>query len=97
MSRTPTPPGCWKERYESLRRHFLEPSHRWDAMPLGLALLIREGVAAWMRRWTDSPPTPNPFHRAPLMSPVAQNAMQTQLSSLLAQMTTAHLPAIFCR
>ena len=97
MNRTPTPPGCWKERYESLRRHFLEPSHRFDAMPLGLALLMREGVAPWMRRWTDSPPTPISFSRAPSMSLLPPSAMQTQLSSLLAQMTTAHLPALFCR
>ena len=99
MKTPPTHPGCWSERYESLRRHFLEQPRRIEATPLGLVVLLRHGVAWWMHRWTDPPPpaTSAPRTRAPSAVALIQTDLQLQLSLLLAQMTVVHLPNLVCR
>jgi hypothetical protein len=58
----PAPAGNAAERYEELRRRVLggEP----DGWRLGLAVLQRQGVAAWIRVWDD-------IARAPVKSAVA--------------------------
>lgn len=44
------------ERYETLRRHALVgEASGWR---LGLAVLERQGVAAWLRAWQSVAPTP---------------------------------------
>ena len=44
------------ERYETLRRHALVgEASGWK---LGLAVLERQGVAAWLRAWQSIAPTP---------------------------------------
>lgn len=44
------------ERYEALRRHALVgEASGWK---LGLAVLERQGVAAWLRAWQSIAPTP---------------------------------------
>jgi hypothetical protein len=46
------------ERYEALRRHALVgEASGWR---LGLAVLERQGVAAWLRAWQSIAPTPLP-------------------------------------
>ncbi len=99
MKAPPTSPGCWSERYESLRRHFLEQPRRFEATPLGLVVLLRDGVARWMHRWTDSTPPASTASRTRTSSsaPPIQAGMQLQLSLLLAQMTVVHLPNFVSR
>jgi hypothetical protein len=46
------------ERYEALRRHAL--AGEASGWRLGLAVLERQGVAAWLRAWQSIAPTPLP-------------------------------------
>ena len=43
----------WKSRYEKLRQQSLEPSDTDAQDRWGLGLLLRKGVAGWMRAWRD--------------------------------------------
>lgn len=99
MKTPPTGPGGWSERYESLRRHFLEHPCRFEATPLGLVVLLRDGLARWMHRWTDPPPPASTASRARTSSSALpiQAGIQLQLSLLLAQMTVVHLPSLVSR
>jgi hypothetical protein len=87
--------GIWRERYESLRRHFLEDRQMLATDPLGLVLFLRLGVAGWMRHWTTMPATsqaPAPLAQSVLPPPVMTGEWQHQLTVVLAQMTSRHLP-----
>lgn len=100
MKAITTPPGCWRERYESLRRHFLEQPRRLEAVPLGLTVLERDGVARWMQVWSEvAPPAsaPAPGLRPKTLPLPPQVGVQLQLALLLAQMTAAHLPTLISR
>jgi hypothetical protein len=93
MNVSPTPQNLWKERYETLRRHCLENHHVLAAAPFGLILLLRQGMAGWMRTWragTETgrkalPPGPESW-----CSPVAAVGSQ-ELTRLIADMTAPHL------
>jgi hypothetical protein len=91
-----TPARLWTERYETIRRHFLEKRPLLSAEPLGLALLRHHGLAGWMRRWrlesatTPQPPGPSP---EPPVLPVI-SLWQQELTGLLAHMTAQHLQPI---
>lgn len=94
MKAIPTAPGCWTERYESLRRHFLEQPCRFEATPLGLVMLMGNGVAGWIHRWTDSSPPPEGSASGPRPKSYSlppNTGVQLQVSLLLAQMTVVHL------
>jgi hypothetical protein len=87
-------PSLWRERYESLRRHFLEDRQLLGADPLGLVLLLRRGLAGWIRLWTATPTnSERPASPAQLFeSPPATRAQwQHQLTVVLAQMAARHL------
>jgi hypothetical protein len=43
----------WTERYETLRHYVLEGRQRLQSQPLGLALWTAQGMAGWMRQWTQ--------------------------------------------
>lgn len=45
--------NCWTRRYEQLREQVLARDSWIAADCRGLALLIRQGVIAWMRAWHD--------------------------------------------
>ena len=45
--------AAWKDRYEHLRQQVLESSEAITLDRWGLSLLIRKGVAGWMRAWRD--------------------------------------------
>jgi hypothetical protein len=90
-----TSPVVWTERYEALRQHALNNRQSLTADPLGLVLLLRQGVASWMRCWPDasssapaSPASPASCAASPL---ACLPDGQRQLTQLLAQMTSAHL------
>jgi hypothetical protein len=90
-----TGPGIWKDRYESLRRHFLEDRQMLGTDPLGLVLFFRLGVAGWMRHWTTMPTAsqaPVPLAQSFQPPPVMTAGWQHQLTVVLAQMTARHLP-----
>lgn len=85
------------ERYETLRRHFIENRRLLEADPCGLTLLFQSGLAGWMHTWHSCiQASPKPADRAPspgnaLPGPVCQQ----ELTRLIAQMTTQHLhPAL---
>jgi hypothetical protein len=45
--------NCWTRRYEQLREQVLAGDSSIATDCRGLALLIRQGVIAWMRAWHD--------------------------------------------
>ncbi len=73
------------ERYERLRACALagEP----DGHRLGLALLERRGMAAWVRGWQEAAPRPSP-PASPAVEPLAGAG---ELVGLLASMALACL------
>jgi len=89
MKAGPTTPAAWTERYEALRQHVLKNRQSLSVDPLGLVLLLRQGVAAWMRSWPEASSTPHGSCVA--LAPVCLPDWQRQLTELLAQMTSAHL------
>jgi len=47
----PEQPRCWTRRYEELREEATRGVIAWDCR--GASVLIRHGVAAWMRAWRE--------------------------------------------
>ena len=96
MNLAPTQPNLWTERYETLRRHFIENRQFLASDPLGLTLLLRNGLAAWMRTWRSCTEAalktgaPAPDWQCPPIS----TAWQQELTLLIAQMTAPHLQTI---
>lgn len=88
----PTSPATWTERYEAFRRCAQEDPRIFASSPLGLILLVRHGVAGWMRRWAEPLPHPLPSSavRTQSVSPTP-SAWQSQLTALLAQMAVEQL------
>ena len=93
MNLSSGPPNLWTERYETLRRHFVENRQFLEADPLDLTLLLRNGIAGWMRRWstgTQTTPQPKVLTALP-WSPPTPAAWQQDLTRLIAHMTSQHL------
>jgi hypothetical protein len=77
--------GKLTAQYEQLRGDALNHSGHG----FGLALLLQQGMTAWMRawsEWTNAPPTPSPS-AAPLAAPLPA-AVRAQLTLILASMLT---------
>lgn len=87
------PLNLWRERYETLRAHVVENRQVLAADPFGVVLLLRQGLAGWMRAWracTEATPqalTPCP---QPWSRPASSVASQ-ELTRLIADMTVPHL------
>jgi len=83
------------ERYETLRRHFLENRRLLADAPLGLTLLLREGMAVWIRAWQSSTESAAdasaPAPRSGIPPIPASSAWQQELTRLIARMTAAHI------
>lgn len=90
MKTTSATPALWTERYEALRQYILDNRRSLGADPLGLVLLLRQGVAAWMHSWRELGVPILTAVAAPVASPSTPD-WQRQLTALLAQMTSAHL------
>jgi len=86
---SPATATVWKQRYEALRQLAIGGRQILEADPLGLVLLVRRGVAGWMRSWSEPAPTPAPVALPPV---VPASAWQYQLTEVLAAMSLAHLP-----
>ena len=92
MNLSPHSPNLWAERYETLRRHFLEDRHLLGSDPLGLTLLLRSGAACWMRRWVTGGETiSKPAVAAPELWRPSTTLWPEQLTMLLAHITLQHL------
>lgn len=91
LNRPPaTAAAIWKQRYEALRQLAVAEGQIFGVDPLDFVLLLRQGVAGWMRNGSGLTPTPpvSPLTATPAPTP----QWQQQLTQLLAQMSLAHLP-----
>ena len=86
-----TAAGAWNQRYEAIRQLAVTRSRILGADPLGLVLLLRQGVAGWMRGWAGWAQTP-PAAPVPASALPPVSLWQQQLTELLAEMSFAHLP-----
>ena len=77
----------WRSRYEQLRQQVIEPDSILTHDRWGLSLLIRKGLAFWMRVWQDPGGSVEPTAStdpAPVVG--ALNVWQQQAKLLLANM-----------
>ncbi len=93
MNAPPAPLSLWRERYETLRCHVVENRQLLTADPFGVVLLLRQGLAGWMRAWRtcaeatpqSSTPCPGPW------IPSTFSVGSEELTRLIADMTVPHL------
>ena len=81
----------WRRRYEQLRQQAVEPNGALGQDRWGLSLLLRKGMAGWMRLWQDPVVTVHqaaPIQGLPLSCPVP--GWQPQATLLLANMAFSH-------
>ena len=77
----------WRSRYEQLRQQVIEPGATLTQDRWGLGLLIRKGMAGWMRVWQDPAGSAEPTaSTAPAALIGAPHAWQQQAKLLLANM-----------
>jgi hypothetical protein len=89
---SPTPSPVWKQRYEALRQLAVGGRQILESEPLGWVWLLRQGIAGWMRSWSQLTPTAA-LSSAPMPPPAAATSgWQQQLTQVLADMSLAHLP-----
>jgi hypothetical protein len=87
-----TSPTSWTERYETLRRQVLNGGLVFDSQPLSLVLWLAQGMAGWMREWTQAVGVAPSSAGVPPPLPFAATApWQQQLTWLLAQITVQRL------
>jgi len=77
---------AWAAGYEQLRADWLRQEIGW-----GLSLLVRQGMAAWMKMWSTQASPPETVESAAtefdsLSPPVAPQGLQSQLTRELANM-----------
>jgi hypothetical protein len=89
---SPASATVWKQRYEALRQLVVGGQHLFESDPLGLVLLLRHGVAGWMRSWPESVPTAPPQPAPARLPVVSTKGWQHHLTQVLAEMSLAHLP-----
>ena len=95
MNLAPTPSNLWTERYEALRRYFVDDRKLLATEPLSLSLLLHTGLTGWMRAWhsgaATDPPAASPFRA---WNPPVGPAWQQELTQLIAHMTVQQLNPI---
>lgn len=92
MNSPPRETTFWTESYEALRRHILEGRQVLGTDPLGLVLLVRQGVAGWMQGWSEwISPSCSRSVAPPVVPALPTVWWQNQLTVLLAHMATPHL------
>jgi hypothetical protein len=79
-------------RYEALRRTALGPRGVQDGPSLGLAILLRQGVVAWLHAWARCPCASDPVAQ-PAPSLDVPPFVHTELVQLWAQMALSHQEA----
>jgi len=78
--------------YEALRRIALGQRGPDDGPSLGLAILLRQGVAAWLHAWARCPCLSDPVARS-APSPGIPPLVHTELVQLWAHMALSHQEA----
>jgi hypothetical protein len=73
----------WQRRYEQLRQQALEPKATLAQDRWGLSLLLRQGLAGWMRRWQDPAAASEPAVPPPSVSFSAPTPGWQQQATLL--------------
>ena len=87
-----TPSASWTERYETLRRYIVNGDHVFESTPLSLAIWLTQGMAGWMRGWTQAEEVAPSRAVVPLPVRITATALwQQQLTLLLAQITVQRL------
>lgn len=81
------------ERYEALRAHVAQ--RRAAASREGLAVLLRQGVAAWMEAWSrlPAPPVPAVQTECQRLLPLPDDA-SAEVVRVLATMTLSHIQEV---
>jgi hypothetical protein len=83
---------CWTRRYEQLREQVLAGDNCIATDRRGLTVLIRQGMAAWMRAWHE--PLCCPVAAAPKAEAVPmrlRESWQQEATRLLVNMALSHL------
>lgn len=81
------------DRYEALRRHALEPHHDGAARD-GLAVLLRQGVAAWMEAWSTLPAPAVRAAQEGRERPPLPDGMSAEVVRVLAAMALGHIQEV---
>ena len=84
---------CWTRRYEELREQVLAGDNLIATDRRGLAVLIREGMTAWIRAWNE-PLSYSVAVAAPEAEALAMSlgeSWQQEATRLLVNMTLSHL------
>ena len=84
---------CWTRRYEQLREQVLAADNFIATDRRGLTVLIREGMAAWMRAWHEplSCSVAVAVPKAEALSMRLGESWQQEATRLLVNMTLSHL------
>ena len=80
----------WKSRYEKLRQQALEPSDTSALDRWGLGLLLRKGIAGWMRAWRDPSCCSDMSAADQFTSMSLPRSWQQEATLLLANMALSH-------
>lgn len=85
-------PATLVASYDALRRVALGRSGPDDGPSLGFTVLLRHGMAAWLRAWAACPPpsTLTPHAAPPIAIP---SIVHTELAHVWAHMALAHQEA----
>jgi hypothetical protein len=90
---------CWTRRYEQLREQVLVGNSLIATDRRGLTVLIREGMAAWMRTWHE-PLSCSLAAAAPEVEalPISRSSesWQEEATRLLVNMALSHLRPRVC-
>jgi hypothetical protein len=79
-------------RYEELRQHAVE--HQTLAGRLGLAVLLQQGLAAWVEQWSKMP-APTPVSCAETVRPAPlRDDTSTEVINVLAAMVLSHVQEV---
>jgi len=81
-------PAC-TEHYEALRQNAVTREPIFSTAPLGAVLVVKSGVAGWMRRWGQVCSETN--RSSPLLPAANEPNLHRELAMLLAAMTAPHL------
>jgi hypothetical protein len=78
--------------YEALRRVALGRSGPDDGPSLGFTVLLRQGMAAWLRAWAMCP-HPAALVPRPAQSPAIPHLVHIELAQMWAHMALSHQEA----
>lgn len=91
---TPNGQDAWEHatRYETIRRHVIE--HASFAARDGLAVLLRQGVAAWMDAWSMLPPPTRPRETESTRPWSLPDGTSMEVVRVLVAMTLGHIQEV---